>query len=480
MSDLIAQLRRVCPHLIHDERSLRVYESDGLTAKKQLPWCVALPETISEVQAIMALCHKENIPVVARGAGTGLSGGAMPHSEGVLLSLAKFKRVLDIDVENRLARVEPGVTNLGISDAVRHLDLYYAPDPSSQIACSIGGNVAENSGGVHCLKYGLTVNNVRGLKLVSPEGELYEIGSEGFDAPGFDLLALLHGSEGMLGIVVEVTVQLLPKPHTTAVVLAGFATVTAAGETVATILSSGLLPAGLEMMDKLAIEAAEDFVHAGYPREAEALLLCELDGSEIDVAAQLERLRGILAAGGAIDVQVAADESRRAVLWQGRKSAFPAVGRIAPDYFCMDGTIPKKELPFVLSEISRMGESFGLQVANVFHAGDGNLHPLILYDANNHEQLEAAEQFGAAILELCITRGGTITGEHGVGVEKIDQMCIQFGTDELSRFHEVKACFDPTGILNPGKAVPTLNRCAEFGAMHVHANQLPHPELERF
>ena len=480
MQDALKQLAEICPHLIHDERSLKVYESDGLTAKKELPWCVALPETIEEVQNIMAFCHQHDIPVVARGAGTGLSGGAMPHSEGVLLSLAKFKRILDIDAENRLAVVEPGVTNLGISEAVKDLDLYYAPDPSSQIACSIGGNVAENSGGVHCLKYGLTVNNVRALKVVSPEGELYEVGSRGFDAPGFDLLALLHGSEGMLGIVVEVTVQLLPKPLSTAVVLVGFDSVEVAGETVATILSSGLLPAGLEMMDKLAIEAAEDFVHAGYPTEAEALLLCELDGSEQDVAAQLEALQKILKEAGALDIQVATDEARRAVLWQGRKSAFPAVGRIAPDYYCMDGTIPKKELAFVLSDINRMAKEFGLSVANVFHAGDGNLHPLILYDANNPEQMEAAEKFGGSILELCIARGGTITGEHGVGVEKIDQMCVQFEALELQRFHEVKACFDETGILNPGKAVPTLNRCAEFGAMHVHANQLPHPELERF
>ncbi len=480
MSDLLEKLELACPHLIRDERALRVYESDGLTAKKQVPWCVALPETIEQVQAVMALCHQEGIPVVARGAGTGLSGGAMPHSEGVLLSLAKFNRVLEIDTENRLARVEPGVTNLGISDAVRHLDLYYAPDPSSQIACSIGGNVAENSGGVHCLKYGLTVNNVRAVKVISPEGELYELGSEGFDTPGFDLLALMHGSEGMLGIVVEVTVQLLPKPKNIIVVLACFNSVKTASETVATILSSGLLPAGLEMMDKLAIEAAEDFVKAGYPRDAEALLLCELDGSEVDVQAQLSKLQGILDEKGAIGIQVATEEARRAVLWQGRKSAFPAVGRIAPDYYCMDGTIPKRELAFVLAEITRLGDEFGLAVANVFHAGDGNLHPLILYDANNPDQLHAAEAFGAAILELCISRGGTITGEHGVGVEKVDQMCIQFGTLELERFHEVKACFDETGILNPGKAVPTLNRCAEFGAMHVHSAEPTHPELERF
>tara|TARA_R110002072_G_scaffold64_5_gene356 strand:+ start:27772 stop:29241 length:1470 start_codon:yes stop_codon:yes gene_type:complete len=476
----VQQLRGVCAHVIDDKPRLKVYEADGLTAKKSLPAFVALPESISEVQGVVALCHREGVPVVARGAGTGLSGGAMPHPEGVLLSLAKFNRVLEIDVENRTARVEPGVTNLGISNAVRDLNLYYAPDPSSQIACTIGGNIAENSGGVHCLKYGLTVNNVRALKLISPEGELYEVGAAGFDSPGFDLLALLHGSEGMLGIVVEVTVQLLPKPETIAVLLAGFNTVQQAGETVALIISEGLLPAGLEMMDKLAIQAAEDFVHAGYPRDVAALLLCELDGSSEDVAAQLSRLQRLLAESGARDIQVATDEATRAVFWQGRKAAFPAVGRISPDYYCMDGTIPKRELASVLAEITALSERYGLGVANVFHAGDGNLHPLILYNANDQKQLEDAEKFGADILTLCIERGGTITGEHGVGVEKIDQMCIQFSPGELARFHEIKACFDPTGILNPGKAVPTLNRCAEFGAMHVHRGQLNHPELERF
>ena len=480
MNSFIQRLSGVCAHVVADRPRLKVYETDGLTAKKMLPACVALPETVAEVQAVMALCYAEGVPVVARGAGTGLSGGAMPHPDGVLLSLAKFNRVLEVDVDNRIARVEPGVTNLGISDAVRNLDLYYAPDPSSQIACTIGGNIAENSGGVHCLKYGLTVNNVRALKMISPEGELYEVGASGLDSPGFDLLALLHGSEGMLGIVVEVTVLLLPKPETISVILAGFDSVQQAGETVANILSEGLLPAGLEMMDKLAIEAAEDFVHAGYPRDAEALLLCELDGSNEDVAAQLSRLHKILEEGGARDVQVATDETRRALLWQGRKAAFPAVGRIAPDYYCMDGTIPKRELASVLAEITALSKRYGLGVANVFHAGDGNLHPLILFDSNDPKQLESAEQFGADILTLCIERGGTITGEHGVGVEKLDQMCIQFSAIELARFHSIKACFDSTGILNPGKAVPTLNRCAEFGAMHVHRGQLKHPELERF
>lgn len=480
MDAFIKQLREVCPHVIDDKPRLKVYESDGLTAKRQLPACVALPETIEQIQGIMALCYKQQIPVVARGAGTGLSGGAMPHAEGVLLSLAKFNSVLEIDVANQLARLEPGVTNLGISDAVSQHDLYYAPDPSSQIACTIGGNVAENSGGVHCLKYGLTVNNVRALKLVSPEGELYEVGASGFDSPGFDLLALLHGSEGMLGIVVEITVQLLQKPASVSVVLAGFPSVQSASASVASIISSGLLPAGLEMMDKLAIQAAEDFAGAGYPREAEAILLCELDGSENEVKQQIEQLQQLLKAGGANSIQVASDAAQRARLWQGRKSAFPAVGRIAPDYYCMDGTIPKRELAFVLQAISDMSVRYELGVANVFHAGDGNLHPLILYDANDPEQVEKAEQFGADILELCVLKGGTITGEHGVGVEKIDQMCIQFGTAELRRFHDIKHCFDEQGILNPGKAVPTLNRCAEFGAMHVHKDELKHPELERF
>ena len=480
MTDFLQQLKAACQHVIADTDSLKVYESDGLMAKRNMPRFVALPETVAEVQAVMRLCNAQQVPVVARGAGTGLSGGAMPHSEGVLLSLAKFNRILDIDTENCLARVEPGVTNLGISDAVRKYGLYYAPDPSSQIACTIGGNVAENSGGVHCLKYGLTVHNVRALKVISPEGELYTLGGTGLDSPGFDLLALMHGSEGMLGIVVEVTVQLLQKPEQVVVVMASFDAINRAGQTVADIISGGLLPAGLEMMDKLAIQAAEDFVHAGYPKEADALLLCELDGSETDVAAQLEKLTGILEKAGALDIRVATDEATKGLFWLGRKAAFPAVGRIAPDYYCMDGTIPKRELANVLDEISKLSEKYGLAVANVFHAGDGNLHPLILYDANDEQQVIAADEFGAAILVLCIERGGTITGEHGVGVEKIDQMCIQFSSLELERFHGLKRAFDQQGILNPGKAVPTLSRCAEFGAMHVHVGEEKFPELERF
>ncbi len=477
----LAQLRSICgDNLISDVPSLRVYETDGLTAKKQLPWLVALPSTIAEVQQIVRLCYQFEVPVVARGAGTGLSGGAMPHAEGLLLGLAKFNRILSVDEQNLLARVEPGVTNLAISEHVEEMDLYYAPDPSSQIACSIGGNVAENSGGVHCLKYGLTVHNVRKLKLVSPEGELYEVGSEALDSAGYDLLALLHGSEGMLGIVVEVTVKLLPKPESTCVVMAGFASVEAAAATVGDIIASGILPAGLEMMDKPALQAAEAFVHAGYPTDAEALLLCELDGIEAELEIQLVNLKQILQENGATSIVSAYDEEKRAQLWLGRKAAFPAVGRIAPDYYCMDGTIPRRKLAEVLAAISRLSEEFSLAVANVFHAGDGNLHPLILYDANEGDELQRAEAFGAKILELCIESGGTITGEHGVGIEKLDQMCIQFTDGELSIFHGIKSAFDEKSILNPGKAVPTLNRCAEFGAMHVRRGQEKFPELDRF
>lgn len=467
-------------NVIREPAALSVFESDGLMAKQALPLAVVLPDSIEEVQRVVALCHASRVPVVARGAGTGLSGGATPHAGGVLLGLSKFNRILSVDTDNRTARVEPGVTNLSISDHVRPLGLYYAPDPSSQIACTIGGNVAENSGGVHCLKYGLTVHNVRKLKVISPTGELYEVGSEGFDSPGYDLLALLHGSEGLLGIVVEVTVNLLPLPDSVCVVQAGFDSVQAAADTVGAIISAGILPAGLEMMDNPAIRAAEAFVNAGYPTEAAALLLCELDGTTEAIEAQLVALRELLARFGATHVEVAFDSAHRARLWQGRKAAFPAVGRIAPDYYCMDGTIPRRYLAKVLAGISRLAEKHGLAVANVFHAGDGNLHPLILYDANQPGDTERAEAFGAEILELCIAAGGTITGEHGVGLEKIDQMCLQFSEQELALFHAVKQAFDERGILNPGKAVPTLHRCAEFGAMHVHAGQEKFPELDRF
>ncbi len=479
--DFLSQLRNICgENLITDKPRLKVYETDGLTAKKQLPWLVALPSTIEEVQEIVKLCDSCGVPVVARGAGTGLSGGAVPHAEGLLLSLAKFNKILSVDTENLLARVEPGVTNLSISDRVKSLGLYYAPDPSSQIACSIGGNVAENSGGVHCLKYGLTVHNVRKLKVISPQGELYEVGSNALDSAGYDLLALLHGSEGMLGIVVEVTVKLLPIPPATCVVMAGFGAVGDAAATVGDIIAAGILPAGLEMMDQLATRAAEAFVHAGYPTDADALLLCELDGITAEIESQVKIVEKILTQNKATSVVIAYEVDDRARLWAGRKAAFPAVGRIAPDYYCMDGTIPRRQLPAVLSKITSLANEYSLAVANVFHAGDGNLHPLILYDANKPDELRRAEEFGAKILELCIEVGGTITGEHGVGIEKLDQMCIQFSEDELTLFHGVKAAFDVNLTFNPGKAVPTLHRCAEFGAMHVHRGEEKFPELDRF
>ena len=479
---LIARLQKILPAdaLLHQPEDLRPYECDGLSVYRQLPMLVALPESIEQVQAIMRLCHALRVPVVARGAGTGLSGGALPHAQGVLLSLAKFKDIVAIDVEQRTARVQPGVRNLAISQAVSGHGLYYAPDPSSQIACSIGGNVAENSGGVHCLKYGLTVHNIRQLRVVTVEGELLSIGGSGLDAAGYDLLALMTGSEGMLAVIVEVTVGLLPKPESAQVVLAAFDDVVKAGSAVGEIIAAGIIPAGLEMMDKLAIQAAEDFVHAGYPRDAQAILLCELDGTHEEVAEHIARVREILNARGATEVRTAKDEQERMTFWQGRKAAFPAVGRISPDYYCMDGTIPRKRLPEVLKAISEMSAEYQLPVANVFHAGDGNLHPLILFDANKPGELERTEAFGGRILELCVAVGGTITGEHGVGMEKIDQMCVQFQSAELSQFHAVKAAFDPLGLLNPGKAVPTLHRCAEFGAMHVHHGELPFPELERF
>ncbi len=460
--------------------ALRPYECDGLSVYCQTPWLVLLPSSIEEVQRIVQLCQSCNVPLVVRGAGTGLSGGALPLADGILLVLAKLNRILDIDPLNRTARVEPGVRNLSISQAAEPHGLYYAPDPSSQIACTIGGNVAENAGGVHCLKYGLTVHNVLQLKLITIDGELITIGGSGLDSAGYDLLALMTGSEGMLGIVVEVTVKLLPIPRHAEVIMAAFSQVEAAGSAVAAIIAAGFLPAGLEMMDNLAIRAAEDFVQIGYPVDAAALLLCEVDGTVEQVSEEVERLQALLQAHGAYQLRCSQDEQERLQLWAGRKAAFPAVGRIAPDYYCMDGTIPRHRLAEVLRRIGELSEACGLAVANVFHAGDGNLHPLILFDANIAGQLELAEQFGGQILALCVEVGGTITGEHGVGVEKIDQMCIQFNSAELEQFHAVKAVFDPQGLLNPGKAVPTLHRCAEFGAMHVHNGKLPFAELDRF
>ena len=466
--------------LLLDEESRRVYECDGLSAHRVMPGCVVLPESIEQVQQICRYCYDHNIPVIARGAGTGLSGGAMPHENGVLLSLAKFDQIIAIDPQAKLARVQPGVRNLGISQAAAPYGLYYAPDPSSQIACTIGGNVAENSGGVHCLKYGLTVHNIQQLKLVTITGELLTIGSEALDAPGYDLLALMTGSEGMLGIVVEVTVKLLVKPPFSRVILAAFDDVEQAGNGVAGIIAEGIITAGLEMMDKAGVRAVEDFVHAGYPVDAAAILLCEIDGTEQQVANELEEVATLLKKFGATEVRVAKDDSESQRFWAGRKAAFPAVGRISPDYYCMDGTIPRKHLAEVLSGITALSEKHQLSVVNVFHAGDGNLHPLILYDVAKPGELERAERFGSEILQLCIKMGGTITGEHGVGIEKINEMCLQFSEDELNQFHRVKSVFDKKSLLNPGKAVPTLNRCAEFGAMHVHRGEEKFPELERY
>ncbi len=479
---LLAALLKILPAdgIVHQPEELSAYECDGLSAYRCTPLVVVLPESIEQVQAVLRLCAAHGIPVVARGAGTSLSGGSLPHAQGVVLSLARFNRILEVDPRGRTARVQPGVRNLAISEAAAPYGLYYAPDPSSQIACSIGGNVGENAGGVHCLKYGLTVHNILKLEVITIDGERLTIGSDALDAPGYDLLALMTGSEGLLAVIVEITVRLLPKPERAQVVLAAFGEVERAGDAVAAIIGQGIIPGGLELMDNPAIRAAEDFVHAGYPTDAAAILLCELDGTNAEVSEQILRVHDILNELGATEVRTAEDEQQRQRFWAGRKAAFPAVGRLAPDYYCMDGTIPRKHLGPVLRRIAELSEQYGLAVANVFHAGDGNLHPLILYDANQPGQLEQAEAFGAAILELCVEVGGTITGEHGVGVEKIDQMCVQFASAELSQFHAVKAAFDPHGLLNPGKGVPTLHRCAEFGAMHVHAGKLPHPELERF
>ena len=479
---LIDALQQIIPagSLLFAEEDLKPYECDGLSAYRAIPLVVVLAETIEQVQQVLILCHEHKVPVVARGAGTGLSGGALPHEQGVLLSLAKFKNIIDINPKRRIARVQPGVRNLAISEAADQYGLYYAPDPSSQIACTIGGNVAENSGGVHCLKYGLTVHNIQQLKIITIDGELLTIGGSGLDSAGYDLLALLTGSEGMLGVIVEVTVKLLPKPERAQVLLAAFDDVVTAGEAVGNIIAAGIIPGGLEMMDRLAIKAAEEFVHAGYPLDAEAILLCELDGTNEEVSVHVLKVREVLKQSGATEVRTARDEAERQVFWQGRKAAFPAVGRLSPDYYCMDGTIPRKQLPKVLKAMADLSAEYELPVANVFHAGDGNLHPLILYDANNPGELERTEEFGGRILELCVEVGGTITGEHGVGMEKINQMCVQFNSLELQQFHAVKAAFDPQGLLNPGKAVPTLHRCAEFGAMHVHKGELPFPELERF
>lgn len=479
---LLAALRTALPDLdiLHRVEDLKPYECDGLSAYRTVPLLVVLPERLDQVQTLLRLCHQRGVPVVARGAGTGLSGGALPLSQGILLVMARFNRILEINPQGRFARLQPGVRNLAISQAAAPFGLYYAPDPSSQIACSIGGNVAENAGGVHCLKYGLTVHNLLKVEILTVEGERLVLGGDTLDSPGFDLLALFTGSEGLLGIVTEVTVKLLPRPQVARVLLASFDDVGQAGQAVAEIIAAGIIPGGLEMMDNLAIRAAEDFIHAGYPVDAAAILLCELDGVEADVQDDCARVDAVLRAAGAREVRLACDEAERVRFWAGRKNAFPAVGRISPDYYCMDGTIPRRELPKVLQGIAALSSEFGLRVANVFHAGDGNLHPLILFDANLPGELERAEALGGRILELCVAVGGSITGEHGVGREKINQMCAQFNADEITLFQGVKAAFDPRGLLNPGKNIPTLHRCAEFGALHVHHGQLPFPDLERF
>ncbi|MEM5438588.1 glycolate oxidase subunit GlcD [Paraburkholderia diazotrophica] len=479
---LVAELQRLVPgmQLLHDKEDLRPFECDGLAAYRTTPMMVALPDSIEQVQALLKFAAARKVPVVARGAGTGLSGGALPLEKGILLVMARFNRILHIDPEASIARVQPGVRNLAISQAAAIHGLYYAPDPSSQIACSIGGNVAENAGGVHCLKYGLTVHNILKLEVLTIDGERLTIGSEALDSPGFDLLALLTGSEGMLGIVTEVTVKLLTRPQSAKVLLASFDDVEKAGNAVAQIIGAGVIPGGLEMMDNLAIRAAEDFIHADYPVDAEAILLCELDGAESDVQEDCHRVGALLREAGATDIRIAKDEAERQRFWAGRKNAFPAVGRISPDYYCMDGTIPRRELARVLRGTAELSNEYGLRVANVFHAGDGNMHPLILFDANAPGEMERAETLGAKILELCVEVGGSITGEHGVGREKINQMCVQFSNEELTLFHSLKAAFDPDGLLNPGKNIPTLHRCAEFGAMHIHHGKLPFPALERF
>ncbi|PPE66823.1 FAD-linked oxidase C-terminal domain-containing protein [Caldimonas caldifontis] len=481
-AEVVAALSEVLPAhaLLWHREDTTPYECDGLTAYREQPLAVALPETEDQVAAVLRTCHRLQVPVVARGAGTGLSGGALPHRLGVTLSLAKFNRIVRIDPHARTAVVQSGVRNLAISEAAAPFGLYYAPDPSSQIACTIGGNVAENSGGVHCLKYGLTVHNVLKVRGYTVEGEPLELGSEALDAPGLDLLAVFIGSEGLLGVVTEVTVRLVPKPQLARCIMASFDDIRKAGDAVANVIAAGIIPAGLEMMDKPMTAAVEDFVHAGYDLNAQAILLCESDGTPEEVAEEIARMMDVLVASGATRVEVSKDEAQRLKFWSGRKNAFPASGRISPDYMCMDSTIPRKRLADILLAIQEMEKKYGLRCANVFHAGDGNLHPLILFDANDPDQLHRCELFGADILETSVALGGTVTGEHGVGVEKLSSMCVQFAPEELEQMRALKRAFDPAEGLNPGKLVPTLNRCAEYGKMHVRKGLLPFPELERF
>src|SRR5215204_7278018 len=481
-SEIVAALRAIVPGegVIDDLDGMRPYECDALSAYRQMPLVVVLPETASQVAEILRFCFEHQVKVVPRGAGTSLSGGALPLADGVLLGLGKFNRILDVDFANRTVTAQPGVTNLAITKAVEQEGFYYAPDPSSQIACSIGGNVAENSGGVHCLKYGLTTNNLLGLEMVLISGEIIRLGGKHLDSEGYDLLGLMTGSEGLLGVITEVTVRILKKPDTARAMLIGFASNEAAGQCVADVISAGIIPGGMEMMDRPAIHAVEAFIAAGYPLDAEALLIVEVDGPSVEVDQLIGRIEAIAKRNGASSLRISTSEDERLLFWAGRKAAFPAAGRLSPDYLCMDGTIPRRELPALLRKLADLSAHYGLRVANVFHAGDGNLHPLILYDANNAEELHRTAPFAAEVLEKCIAVGGTITGEHGVGVEKINQMCAQFGAGELEAFLRIKRAFDPAGLLNPGKAVPTLARCGEYRGFRVGAAQPAHSELPRF
>jgi len=479
---IVTALKRIVPGegVIDSEQAMRPFESDGLTAYRQLPMVVVLPETTEQVSQVLAYCHAEGIKVVPRGAGTSLSGGALPLGDGVLLGLAKFNRIREIDYDNRVAVVEPGVTNLAVSKAVEEQGFYYAPDPSSQIACTIGGNIAENSGGVHCLKYGMTTNNVLGCELVLMTGEILRLGGKHLDSGGYDLMGIVTGSEGLLGVVTEVTVRILKKPQTARAALIGFDASEDAGGCVARIIGSGIIPGGMEMMDRPAIAATEEFVHAGYPLDVEALLIVELDGPHDEVDHLLARVEDIAKQCRSVTCRLSNSEEERLLFWAGRKAAFPAVGRISPDYYCMDGTIPRAKLPLVLQRMQELSAKYQLRVANVFHAGDGNLHPLILYDANKPGELDRAEQFGSDILRLCVEVGGVLTGEHGVGVEKRDLMPTMFSEEDLNQQQRLKCAFDDKGLLNPGKVFPTLHRCAELGRMHVHAGRVAYPDIPRF
>ncbi|MEC8774424.1 MAG: FAD-linked oxidase C-terminal domain-containing protein [Pseudomonadota bacterium] len=480
--EIATALREIVPGegVITEETERRAYETDGLTAYKQLPMIVVLPETTEQVSQVLRYCNENKIRVVPRGAGTSLSGGALPLEDGVLLGLGKFNRVLEVDYDNRCAIVQPGVTNLGVTQAVQEKGFYYAPDPSSQIACTIGGNIAENSGGVHCLKYGLTTNNVLGLELVLIDGEIIRLGGKHLDSGGYDILGVLTGSEGLLAVVTEVTVRILRSPETARALLIGFPSSEQAGQCVSDVIGAGIIPGGMEIMDGPAIQAAEDFVHAGYPVDCGALLIVELDGPETEVDYLIARVRELAEKNNAKTIRISTSEAERENFWAGRKAAFPAVGRVSPDYYCMDGTIPRHRLPHVLKRMNEMSAHYGLRVANVFHAGDGNLHPLILYDANNPGELEKAEEFGADILKLCVEVGGVLTGEHGVGVEKRDLMGTMFNEGDLKQQQRLKCAFDPESLLNPGKVFPTLHRCAELGRVHIHGGQTRFPDIPRF